>query len=600
MTNPAVTPEYVLMADGKWYAWGHQPLPEGPITPVTAYWRLCKFYGTAVYTTVPPNPTNPNAGAVPLGTADYGLPAVYLEVNSRAGSDSASGAPGSPVQTLNKAYALAVTGDTIVMRGGPANDPYLYNESLSISGKTVYIQNYPLEAVWMDGSVVVTGWSPVGATWVRSGWTTEFDHSASFTQGSNAGNFVNPSFPMAAWPDQVFVDGALLAQVATGVTPTTGQFMVDYAADTITIGTNPTGKEIRVSNLSRAFILNGANSKLRGIGVRRYATPLPSIGTIYGGSAGQNLEIENVHVYQNATQGISISGNNSIIRNVSSTYNGMTGAHNNGGTGVKFLSCDFSFNNQQRFNAQPSSGGLKATNNRGIVIDGCNATDNIGTMGLWLDVTCIGFTITNNVVLNHNSQYGIQVELCDTGIVAGNRVDGAKYGITCFDSGNVKVFNNWVANTSTWAIGISQDARRNTGANSVECPWVCKNIQICNNVMVGNNQLFKGYGLDKETGISLDTMGVTVNGNMFYTENGTTSNRMMGWGQGDNVTVTLYLTPAALAAAKGPTWQNVLTPKLTPTQSDLDAQASKAVAIPADVAAVLGVATGAKFIGVPV
>ena len=38
-------------------------------------------------------------------------------------------------------------------------------------------------AVWFDGSVPVTTWTQQGSTWVHSGWTAQFDHSASFTTG---------------------------------------------------------------------------------------------------------------------------------------------------------------------------------------------------------------------------------------------------------------------------------------------------------------------------------------------------------------------------------------------------------------------------------
>ena len=41
--------------------------------------------------------------------------------------------------------------------------------------------------------------------------------------------FVDPAHPMAARPDQVFVDGAALTQVATAAQVTVGTFAVDQA-----------------------------------------------------------------------------------------------------------------------------------------------------------------------------------------------------------------------------------------------------------------------------------------------------------------------------------------------------------------------------------
>ena len=59
-----------------------------------------------------------------------------------------------------------------------------------------------------------------------------------------------------------------------------GTFFADRAADRIYLGTDPTGHEVRTSALQTAITINSAGSVLRGVGVRRYATSLPLMGTV--------------------------------------------------------------------------------------------------------------------------------------------------------------------------------------------------------------------------------------------------------------------------------------------------------------------------------
>src|SRR3954453_18548188 len=89
------------------------------------------------------------AGSAAVGTASYPVPAGAVFV-SPAGADAGTGAAAAPVRTLTRALALTPAGGTIVMRGG------VYHESLTVT-KTVTIQNYPGETVWLDGAEEGTG-----------------------------------------------------------------------------------------------------------------------------------------------------------------------------------------------------------------------------------------------------------------------------------------------------------------------------------------------------------------------------------------------------------------------------------------------------------
>ena len=132
-----------------------------------------------------------------------------------SGSDTAAGTTDAPLRTLTRAIAVAPSGATIVLRAGS------YHESVQIpSNKKLTVQAWPSEAVWMDGSSIVGDWTASGGRWFHDNWTVEFDTSPTYTRGaadSTAANwgFVNPSYPMAAYPDQIWIDGVAQRQVGS-------------------------------------------------------------------------------------------------------------------------------------------------------------------------------------------------------------------------------------------------------------------------------------------------------------------------------------------------------------------------------------------------
>ena len=111
---------------------------------------------------------------------------------------------------------------TIVLREG------VYHESVKAeTNRSATIQNYPGEAVWFDGSVPVTNWTASGSTWQSTGWTTEF--SSLMGGGATYKNQFLAANKVAPDPDQVFINGAALKQVATAAEVVAGTFAVNDA-----------------------------------------------------------------------------------------------------------------------------------------------------------------------------------------------------------------------------------------------------------------------------------------------------------------------------------------------------------------------------------
>ncbi|WP_375477153.1 right-handed parallel beta-helix repeat-containing protein [uncultured Jatrophihabitans sp.] len=555
---------------------------------------------TSSSTTDPnPPPSSGQPGARPLGSIDYSIPSGSIFV-SPSGNDSAAGAEGSPLRTIGAAVSKASSGKTIVLRGGN------YHETVTVSKANLTIEPYPGEVVWLDGSVPVSGWTRQGSRWVHSGWTTQFDHSASFSKGSNAGGFVNSAHPMAAWPDQVFIGGTKLQQMSSANSVGSGEFAVDYNAHTITVGSDP-GDNTRASDLQLAMMITAPHVTVQGIGVRRYATSLWQMGTVrvYGTS---DL-VRDIFVEDNATQGITFLHAGNTADHVTSSDNGMVGIHANEADDLTVTNSLMSGNNSEHFNASPSAAGIKVTKLKGLVLSGNDIEDNDAN-GIWLDASVRQFTITNNV--SRGNHKGVVAELSANGIIANNILSGREIGIWILDTGNVKIFNNSVSNTTSRAIALEQDERRQNRPQDgwmrdprapdpdPSNPWLTQNITIADNLLASIKGI-QFMAIDKKTHIPANSMNLVVNGNLFAPAGGSTGSTMAGWGAGDNHTMTISQTADAFDSARGKGWTNAQGSNggysAQYELASTSAVQSHAVPLPSDVAGAIGQPAGTKAVG---
>src|SRR4051794_4615566 len=350
--------------------------------------------------------TRPATTAAPagVGTASYPVPATAVFV-SPAGADTGTGAAAAPVRTLARALALTPAGGTIVMRGG------VYHESVTVT-KTVTIQNYPGEAVWFDGAEQVTGWEPAGTVWRKSGWDHVLDHSPTTTFGAPDGTtanwtFLNPSYPMAAHPDQLWVNGVEMTQVDTLANVVPGKFFYDEVNKDLYVGTDPTNKTTEASTLQKVFSVRAANTVIRGIGIRRYAPSVPHQGALTLEKPG--IVLENDTILNTATAGIALTSSDITVRNVTIDGSGLMGLRGRLADRAKLLSVRVTNNNDQHFNYSPAAGGIKITRTMGLTVRDSLFSANWGK-GLWLDQSVSDSDIVGNDFLN-NKQNGISLEL---------------------------------------------------------------------------------------------------------------------------------------------------------------------------------------------
>ena len=468
-----------------------------------------------------------SAGSVGVGSAVYGVPSVGVLFVAVGGSDSGSGSLSDPLGSVSRAVLLAGSGSTVVLRGG------VYHESVSLPvGKALTVQAFPGESVWFDGSVPVSSWSVSGSVWRAGGWSAVFDHSPTYTPGAPDSttpgwSFVNAAHPLAAYPDQLFVDGVAQEQVGSLALVGAGKFFVDTAAQALFMGTDPVGHAVRASDLSTAFTVNGAGSVLRGFGVRRYATSVPLKGAIR--SLAANVTLENLVVSDNATQGIYVGGRGlgtgNTLRQVTVERNGLLGIESSYADGFRAIGVRAVDNNTEHFNSSPVSGGLKIGRVRHISITGSVFSGNEGP-GLWMDESVFDATVTGNDFVN-NTGHGLSFEISSDGVFADNLVAGnGGNGMKMNNVSNLTIVNNTFINNAGKPLWLVQDSRV---ASNVTTPghdprqplpdptmtWILGPATVTNNIFSGTNS--NCYLCVEDTALhrSATTMGITTDGNLY-------------------------------------------------------------------------------------
>jgi parallel beta-helix repeat protein len=561
------------------------PTPEpAPTTPVTE---------TPEPTTPVTSPSS-SQGSAPVGGTSYAVPAGAIVV-APGGNDSAAGTQSAPLRTLAAAVAKAPSGGTVVLRAGS------YNESVVVPfQKKLTIQSFPREAVWLDGSVPVSSWQRAG-----SGWSTPWSSFPSNTMDNVADNprFVSAAFPLAARPDQLFYDGVQLTQVAPDrLAP--GTFAADPASGRILLGSDPSGHAVRISNKGQAIWVQSPDSTIRGLGVRGYATPYADRGAIRLGNTGGTAE--NLVIQDNAMIGINLENNGGRLQHLTVERSGLLGVGTNASYDLELTDSVIRQNNWQRFKEAPVSGGVKITRSRGVTVTNNDISRNYSS-GLWLDESVYDSKITGNTV-DGNEWTGIQLELSSKAVVADNVITGGKAGLQIFNTDDVRVYNNSIGGFSQFGVKITQDERRQATASTGQdrrrplpdptMSWVTGKITVANNAF-GSGGSYQVFVLDGKTNRSADSMGISFTGNAFNQRRTTAQATLVGWGGGDNKTVTRLDSVAALSA-KNSSWRNVETSSVLDLGGMTGLLASSlgiVSTLPSDIAALIGQPGSARRIG---
>ncbi len=474
--------------------------------------------------------------SVAVKDTNYAIPAGAKFV-STSGSDSGNGSKDKPWRTIKKAVNATPSGGTVVIRAGT------YREAVSLTNKTLTLQAYPHEQVWVKGSVVVTGWVADGTAWRKDGWTYRFNRLTS------PNGYLDPNYPLAGYPDMVFVDGAPLRQVASRSKVVAGTFFVDEANQKLYIGDNPRGRTVEGTAYRNSLVLyNAPDSKILGLGFAHAASKADSGSSAVVSYRSHRVLIENNTFAWNAASGMEIGelSDDVVVRGNRTLYNGMVGASTWGATNrLRFVGNHVAYNNQERFSIHWAAGGVKLNRVAAATASDNVVEHNIGK-GVWCDNGCSGVSIVRNVSRS-NASYGLMYEISDGGLIASNLVvnnaSRGGGGIYVSESTNTKIYNNTVA-TSTVSNARSIDVNSNNRKTT-------SGVVIANNILSQSNSsnLWMVRVQDDRNQLAAETMVSAMDFDAYYRKASNSPATAVRWGKSggfDN-----YSTVAQFAAAKG-------------------------------------------------
>ena len=439
-----------------------------------------------------------SVGAAPLGSS-VGAPPVGAKIVATTGSDSNPGTAALPLRTIAAAVSKTPSGGTIVVRNG------VYHESVQVYSKALTIQAWPNEEVWLDGSTRLTTWTQVGSFY-RTKWTSPFTVTTPAANG-----IIDPANPAAGHPELVFRNGVAMRQVFSSAELASGTFFVDRSAGYLWIGNTPIGYRIDVSNLEWALYFNKANdSKLLGIGIRRYATTPSKMAAVR--AYGDRVLIDNVVVRDTALSATSVIGNGVTIRDTTVSSAGFIGIHGNNADNLTIERNFVENANTFGFNSGHSAAGMKLTRSRHLHIEG-NAFIGSDGPGVWTDQDTYDINVVRNYIYG-SADEGIEIELSAKAVIAGNViVQSAAMGIKILDSNNMAIWNNTLIKNRTH-IETFDGTRDATDTSSSDhdsrfpapqpgITWNTHDIVIRNNVMYdGTPNSFAMLNTDDITHVS--------------------------------------------------------------------------------------------------
>ena len=547
-------------------------------------------------------------GAAAIGTTSYPVPvgAIFVAAN---GSASGTGSQDSPLAGIQAAIDKASNKGTVVVRAGT------YRGSLSIPrGKDVTIQSAPREAVWIDGSRALSQWSAGGAAW-STPWNIAFDSSPTYTRGAPDGSadgwaFVNPAHPLAAHPDQVWVDGGALAQVGSRAAVTAGTFFVDAAREQLVLGSDPRGHDVRASDTAKALTVLGDNSVIRGIGIRRFAPSVPDIAAVTVYASG--VELENLSVTDNATTGLSVDAADISLKNITVARNGMLGAHANYADRLSVSGMLSTDNNTEHFNRAPVAGGLKITRSRDVSVVKSAFLRNDGN-GLWFDESVYNGTVVGNDILS-NSGNALVIELSSLFTVANNIVgDNGLVGVLIGDSNRVQIWNNTVTGNNRNINIVQGDRRASNLSDAGHDPrqtlpdptvtWVLGQVTVKNNILANSTGNCILCVEDYSHQQSAEHMDIVTNGNVYQRTVASQPSWAIVWSRGAG-NPAVYTSIASWTASTGQDRQSLvldgraaLTALRAPLAPVTDAVSTVAQPLPSNIAGLVGRAFGTQALG---
>lgn len=443
----------------------------------------------------------------------------------------------APAQTVSLQALIDAAPAGSILRVPPG----VYRESLRVTKPLILEGGGKAE---IRGSSIWPEWVPTGNTW-RSEWTVP-----NFSPENPGAAFVDTF--QATHPEQVFVDGAELRQVAGQ--PAAGQFTLD-SSRRVVLGANPAGRTVEVTQRTTWLVPQADDVTVRGFVMRHAATH--GQGWAIGNNDRLRFTLADSELSDTHGSMLSLGGGNT-----SATYTGntLTRAGNtaissyNDGSGTITGNTIF-HNGYGGWDWQWQAGGIKTAASHNLTVSRNLIYDNNGP-GLWCDIACENVTYADNVIRDHPAS-GIFFEISTGARITGNRIERTRGfpAISVSSSGNVEVDNNTVVDSK---IGIQAYADNRADARPLT------NVNIHDNTIVmaepGISLLADDYGSGEATRSSSNNRG--LNNIVRYPSAEVAGQDRFGWGDARYALIADF---AKTPLGQGITYLTI--PTLTPTPS---------------------------------
>lgn len=398
---------------------------------------------------------------VPVGCALLVLGALLLASNSLPAEERE---PLKPTCTgsLQAKIDDASPGSTVNLA-----DDCIYRETVAIN-KPLVLRG--AGAGEIRGSDVWDAWNTPGSGWVSSKSVPRFAAPSNYRcEGASR---------RCRWPEQVFVDGEPLQQVAWNPRP--GQFALDPIRRVV-LAEDPAGRVVEVTVRERWVLGASDGVTVQGITMKHAAGD----GLWNGGHSGwtvKNNDLSHAHA-----KNLSLTLGGSLLAKNNDLHDAGQMGMNSNRADIEILGNRVYGNNTEEFDPGWAAGGMKIAQPRTALIAGNEVYDN-RNIGIWTDVVNeeqSSVEISRNRV-HHQPGQGIRVEITKNFDVHHNLVwengwgEGDSYtgtGITVAGSRDGTVNDNVLA----WnASGIAVVQQNRDGAG--EQPYdTVRNVRLNRN-----------------------------------------------------------------------------------------------------------------------
>ncbi|WP_273844787.1 right-handed parallel beta-helix repeat-containing protein [Rubrobacter calidifluminis] len=353
-------------------------------------------------------------------------------------------------RSLQKMVDAAPAGAILHVPGG-----CVYRETVVVN-KPLTLEAGP--GAEIRGSDVWRRWRREGSVWVSYASVPRFE----------SGGYCRPGTDRCRWPEQVFIDGRPLEQVASNPGP--GQFALDAGRHVI-LANDPTGHAVEVT-VRRYWVVGRSDDvTIEGFTMKYAANPAQTGALTNNGHSGWTVRGNNLSWAHGAD--LQLGG----ARELLAVGNNI---HHGGQLGITGSRADLVVkdnrihdNNTEGFDPRWEAGGMKNNHMIRLLATGNDVYRN-DPVGFWCDNGCNDATYSNNRI-HGNARNGIHLEISDHSKIFGNKIwrngwssRGSSFGqagILVSSCQNVDVYDNVLAWNNDGITIVNQDRSQAGGSN---------------------------------------------------------------------------------------------------------------------------------------